>query len=112
MRYIPRNVRLAYKHTGLTHFRGTYFLHEFIRVLQLRNYLSRRLAYRRRNRDYSVSQMLLALIYPIILGLDRIETASLLSSNGSFQYLTGLQSLSDIYTPGRGRMTGNPSVIR
>jgi len=36
--------------------------------------------------------MLLALIYPIILGLDRIETASLLNSNGSFQYLTGLQS--------------------
>src|SRR5229473_1138384 len=92
MRYIPRNVRLAYKHTGLTHFGGTYFLHEFIRVLQLRNYLSRRLAYHRRNSDYSVSQMLLALIYPIILGLDRIETASLLNSNGSFQYLTGLQS--------------------
>src|SRR6266436_5901457 len=92
MKYIPRNVRLAYKHKGLTHFGGTYFLHEFIRVLQLRDYLSRRLAYHRRNSDYSVSQMLLALIYPIILGLDRIETASLLNSNGSFQYLTGLQS--------------------
>ena len=58
----------------------------------MRDFLSRRLAYRRRNSDYSVSQMLLALIYPIILGLDRIETASLLNSNGSFQYLTGLQS--------------------
>jgi len=92
MKYTPRNVRLAYKHTGLTHFGGTYFLHEFIRVLQLRDSLSRHLAYHRRNSDYSVSQMLLALIYPIILGLDRIETASLLSSNGSFQYLTGLQS--------------------
>jgi Transposase DDE domain group 1 len=91
MKYFPRNVRIAYKHAGLTHFGGTYFLHEFIRVLQLRDFLSRRLAYRRRNSDYSVSQMLLALIYPIILGLDRIETASLLSSNGSWQYLTGLQ---------------------
>ena len=63
-----------------------------MRVLQLRDFLSRRLAYHRRNSDYSISQMLLALIYPIILGLDRIETASLLNSNGSFQYLTGLQS--------------------
>jgi hypothetical protein len=44
MKYIPRNVRLAYKHAGLTHFGGTYFLHDFIRVLQLRDYLSRRLA--------------------------------------------------------------------
>jgi hypothetical protein len=92
MKYCPRNIRVAYKHAGLTHFGGTYFLHEFMRVLQLRDFLSRRLAYRRRNSDYSLSQMLLALIYPIILGLDRIETASLLSSNGSFQYLTGLQS--------------------
>src|SRR5437667_9395679 len=93
MKYIPRNVRLAYKHRGLTHFGGTYFLHEFIRVLQLRDYLSWRLAYHRRNSDYSVSQMLLALIYPIILVLDRIETAALLNSNGSFQYLPGLQSI-------------------
>src|SRR5437660_10588773 len=93
MKYIPRNVRLAYKHRGLTHFCCTYFLHEFIRVLQLRDYLSRRLAYHRRNGDYSVSQMLLALVYPIILGLDRIETASLLNSNGSCQSLTGFPSL-------------------
>ena len=92
MKYFPRNVRVAYKHAGLTHFGGTYFFHEFIRVLQVRDFLSRRLAYPRRNSDYSVSQMLLALIYPIILGLDRIETASLLNANGSFQYLTGLQS--------------------
>jgi len=39
--------------------------------------------------------MLLALIYPIILGLDRIETAKLLRANGTFQYLTGLPSFPD-----------------
>ncbi len=42
--------------------------------------------------------MLLALIYPIVLGLDRIETASLLRSNGTFQYLTGLPSFPDPQT--------------
>src|SRR5947208_3804196 len=98
MKYIPRNVRLAYKHRGLTHFGGTYFLHEFIRVLQLRDYLSRRVAYHLRNRDYSLSQILLALVYPIVLGLDRIETASLLRSDGTFQYLTGLPSFPDPQT--------------
>ena len=45
-----------------------------------------------------VSQMILALVYPIILGLDRIETASFLRSNGTFQYLTGLQSFPDPQT--------------
>jgi hypothetical protein len=42
--------------------------------------------------------MLLALVYPIVLGLDCIETASLLRSNGAFQYLTGLQSFPDPQT--------------
>jgi hypothetical protein len=98
MRRTPRNLNFACNHASLTHFGGIYFLQQFIRVLQLRDFLARHLAYRRVNSDYSVSQMLLALIYPIILGLDRIETASLLRSNGTFQYLTGLQSFPDPQT--------------
>jgi hypothetical protein len=98
MRRSPTSLNFSCNHAGLTHFGGAYFLQEFIRVLRLRDFLARHLPYRRRNRDYRVSQMLLALIYPIILGLDRIETASLLRSNGTFQYLTGLQSFPDPQT--------------
>jgi hypothetical protein len=39
--------------------------------------------------------MVLALVYPIILGLDRIETSSFLKNNGTFQYLTGLPDYPD-----------------
>ncbi len=39
--------------------------------------------------------MILALVYPIMLGLDRLETAALLRGNGTFQYLTGLPSYPD-----------------
>lgn len=98
MRRSPRNLEIACDHAGLTHFGGTHFLHEFIRVLQLRDYLARHLTYPRRNSDYSLSQMLLALIYPIVLGLDRIETVSLLRSNGTFQHVTGLPSFPDPQT--------------
>jgi hypothetical protein len=42
--------------------------------------------------------MILALMYPIVLGLDRLETASFLRSNGTFQYLTGLPSFPDPQT--------------
>ena len=42
--------------------------------------------------------MILALVYPLVLGLDRLETASFLRSNGTFQYLTGLQSFPDPQT--------------
>jgi hypothetical protein len=98
MQYSPRNIRVACDHAGLTHFGGAHFFHEFLRVLQFRDFLARHLAYPRRHSRYTVSQMMLALIYPIVLGLDRIETASFLRSNGTLQYLTGLPSFPDPQT--------------
>ena len=67
-------------------------------MLQFRHFLAQNLTYPRRNRRYSLSQMILALVYPIVLGLDRMETASFLRSNGTFQYLTGLPSFPDPQT--------------
>ena len=98
VRRSPRNVRITCNHRGLSHFGGSYFFHEFLRVLHFRNYVAGQIHYPRRNRDYSVSQMLLALVHPILLGLDRIETAALLHTDETFQYLTGLQSFPDPQT--------------
>lgn len=91
----PKSVKIAFSHGGLTHYGGILYFNEFTRVLQLRRFLSRHLQYPRRNHRYVLSQMIMALVYPIILGLDRLETASLLRSNGTFQYLTGLPSYPD-----------------
>src|ERR1700686_2310823 len=98
MRRSPRNLRIACDHRGFTHFGGVYFLHEFLRVLQIRRFLTQNLDYPRRNQRYSLSQMILALVYPLVLGLDRLETASFLRFNGTFQYLTGLPSFPDPQT--------------
>jgi len=98
MRRSPRNLQIACDHRGLTHFGGAYFFHEFLQVLQIRHFLSRNLRYPRRNRRYSLSQIILALVYPLVLGLDRLETASFLRSNGTFQYLTGLPNFPDPQT--------------
>lgn len=98
MRRSPRNLRIACNQASLTHFGGISFFHEFLQVLQFRHFLAQNLKYPRRNRRYSLSQMILALVYPIVLGLDRIETASLLRSNGTFQYLSGLSSFPDPQT--------------
>ena len=62
MRRSPRNLRVACNHNGLTHFGGVYFFHEFLQVLQLRDFLARHLAYPRRHHWYSISQMILALV--------------------------------------------------
>src|SRR5208337_4676949 len=98
MRRAPRNLQIACDHAGLTHFGGIYFFHEFLRVLHFRDFLTRHLVYPRRNHRYSPSQAVLAVVYPILLGLDRLETASFLRSNGTFQYLTGLPSFPDPQT--------------
>jgi hypothetical protein len=91
-------MRIACNHLGRTHLGGAYCFHEFLRVLQLREFLARHVPYARRNHRYSVLQMLLALVHPVVLGLDRIGTASSLRSNGTFQYLTGLLSFPDPQT--------------
>jgi hypothetical protein len=83
MRRSHRNVTIACDHKGLMHFGGAYFFHEFLQVLQIRRLLGREVPYPRRNHRYTVSQMLLALVYPIVLGLDRIEAASFLRFNGT-----------------------------
>lgn len=94
----PRNLSIAFNHAGLTLYGGICFFQEFIRVLQLRRFLSRHLCYPRNHSDYSLAQMVLALIYPVLLGLDRLQTASFLRGNGTFQYLTGFQSYPDPQT--------------
>lgn len=52
----------------------------------------------RRNHRYSLAQMVLALIYPLVLGQERLETASFVRANSTFQYLTGLESFPDPQT--------------
>ena len=52
--------------------------------------LNRHLSFSQKNNRYYVAEEVLALSYPIILGLGRIETFHLLKHNGVFQYLTGL----------------------
>jgi hypothetical protein len=111
MRHSPRNVRIACNHRGLTHYGGVFFFHEFTRVLQLRDFLARHLRYPRRNQRYTLSQMTLALVYPILLGLGRIETASFLRGNGTFQYLTGLPDYPDPQTL-RRFLRGAPDDFR
>ena len=61
-------IKIARNHAGLTHFGGIYFFREFLRVLLFRHFLAQHLDYTRRNSRYSVLQMILALVYPIVLG--------------------------------------------
>ncbi len=90
MKYGPKNLQISFTGKNLTHFGGLYFLQRFLQKLNLRYLLSNYIRFPQRNNRYSISEEILALLYPIMLGLGRIETSHILKHNGVFQYLTGL----------------------
>ena len=86
----PRHVIISFTGNSLTHFGGIYLLQSFFKQLKLRKQLRHYLQFDQRNNRYTIAEEILALVYPISLGLGRIETSHLLKHNGVFQYLTGL----------------------
>lgn len=88
--YGPRNLRIVFSAGGLTHFGGLILIQRFLQRLGLRRALTDGVRISQRNHHYSVGEMLCALLYPLILGLGRIETTEPLRRNGVFQYLVGL----------------------
>lgn len=88
----PRKLSVTFGSRSLTHYGGVYLLHRFFSRLRLQRLLTREGSVPQRNHRYSVGEMFMALLYPMILGLERIETTQLLRQNGVFQYLTGLPS--------------------
>ena len=90
MRMGPKNLEISFTSDHLTRYGGVYLLARFVRKLDVKRRLVRELRLTRRNHRYSVSEELLALLYPMMLGIQRIEATQLLKRNGVFQYLTGL----------------------
>jgi len=93
-----KNVTVSFSGQTLTHFGGLVLLQQFAQRLGLRRLLTRAIRFPQRNHHYSVSESLLALLYPLLLGLGRIESTRLLQHNGVFQYLTGLPVYPDPQT--------------
>lgn len=85
-----KNVQVSFTAGRLTHFGGVYLLHHFLQQLHLRSFLCKALVFAERNNHFSVTERLFALLYPMILGLEKIELSALLGTNGVFQYLTRL----------------------
>src|SRR5712692_1756177 len=86
----PRKLTIAFASGKLTHYGGVYLLHRFLTRIGFKRAVATDVRLAQRNNRYSVGELLLAILYPMILGLERIETTYLLQANGVFQYLSGL----------------------
>jgi hypothetical protein len=91
----PRKLAITFGAVGLTHFGGIYLLHRFLTRIGFKAALAKEVTLAQRNNRYTVGELLLAILYPIILGLERIETTQLLQHNGVFRYLSGLPTYPD-----------------
>lgn len=91
----PRRVRVVFTADHLTRFGGVFLLHRFFQQVRLRRHFHQGVHFPQRNNAYSIPEMLLALLYPIILGLGRLDTTELVRRNGVFQTLTGLPAYPD-----------------
>lgn len=85
-----KNVRISFGGESLTHFGGLYLLQQFFQAIKFRSLLTNSVRFVQRNTRYTISDSIMAILYPIVLGLGRIETTRLLQQNGVFQYITGL----------------------
>jgi hypothetical protein len=88
-----------------------YLIHRFLSRVGFRDAVGREVRWPQRNNRYTVGEMVLALLYPMILGLERIETTQLLRQNGVFQYLTGLPSYPDATTLRRFLLRAAPTAL-
>jgi len=86
----PRKLRVAFDGVGLTQFGGVALVEQFFQRIGLQGSFSQHIRFAQRNNRYSISESLEAFLYPLLLGLGRIETTEPLRSNGVFHYLAGL----------------------
>ncbi len=70
----PRTLAVTFGSRHLTHYGGVYLVHRFLSRIGFKQAMAMHVRVTQRNNRYSVGEMLLALLYPMILGLERLET--------------------------------------
>jgi len=95
MAYGAQKIQVKFNSSRLTHFGGVYLFHLFLKQIGWRTYLTLNLRHTQRNNQYTISEQLFSLLYPIILGLSRIEISKMLGNNGVFKLFIGLSRFPD-----------------
>jgi len=81
----PGQLAIAFGAQNLTHDGGVYMVYRFLSKIGFKIEVAYKLQFKQRNNRYSIGEVLLAILYPMILGLERLETTQLLRHNGVSQ---------------------------
>lgn len=110
MAYGAQKVQVKFNSNRLTHFGGVYLFRLFLKQIGWRNLVATTIRYEQRNNHFTITEQLFSLLYPIILGLSRIEISKMLGNNGVFKILIGLSRFPDPTTLRRFLVRGSDEV--
>jgi len=106
-----RNLQISVGEEHLTHFGGIFLIHWFCKKLELNRTLQRYVRFHQRNNRYTISDLILSLVYAIIAGLGRINATRILKYNSSFQDIVGLKSFPGSTTLRRFLLRLSPKAL-
>ena len=112
---MPKSTRkfdFIFEETHITHFGGMWLIQRFCKRLQLRRKIQCHIHFFVRNQNYHTSELILALIFIIIVGLRRINKTIILKYNGAFLDMLGLDRFPDQTTFRRFLKHLPPKVIQ
>ena len=107
-----QKVYFSFDETHITHFGGMWLIQRFCKKIDLKKRLQEHVRFSQRNQNYHPSEMILALIYAIIMGLRRINKTEILQYNGACLEMLGLKRFPGQSTLRRFLKRLPPKVIR
>lgn len=107
-----QKVQFSFDETHITHFGGMWLIQYFCKRIGLKKRLQEHVRFLQRNQDYHPSELILALMFAIIMGLRRINKTEILQYNGAFLEMLGLNRFPDQSTLRRFLKRLPPKIIR
>ena len=107
-----QKVHFSFDETHITHFGGMWLIQRFRKKIGLKKHLQDYIRFARRNQKYHSSELILALMFAIIMGLRRINKTEILQYNGAFLEMLGLRCFPDQSTLRRFLKCLPPKTIR
>ena len=90
-----QKIGFSFDGQGLSHHGGMWLIQTFCKNLGLKKHLQDHVRLEQKNNDYHSSEIILALLYSIIMGLKRINKTEILQYNGAFLLMLGLSKFPD-----------------
>jgi len=107
-----QKVYFSFDETHITHFGGMWLIQRFCKKIGLKKHLQNYIRLAQRNQSYHPSELFLALMFAIIMGLRRINKTEILKYNGAFLEMLGIACFPDQSTLRRFLKRLSPKTIR